>query len=316
MIYETFLTTIHSLVQEKLEGRAEVSLRRVLKNNGLLLDGLSISSSVSAFSPTVYLNSYYDEEEGGLPLPIIAEQILLLYEEGDGLPSELAEQLKDFEKVKDRIAYKLINAEDNAGLLSGVPHFRYLDLAVVFYIIVAESEEGQMTALIHDEHLNLWNITADDLSLLSEQNTGTLLPCRIKPIEDAIMELGEGDEGTLTDASSLFPVNLYVLTNEKGINGASCLLYKDVLKNFAAQVDDDLVILPSSIHEVLLAPYKKALSLDELNEMIFCINRSEVPVEDRLSDHIYFYSREQNCLYLPPNLESKSSVPGGTMNPQ
>ena len=287
MIYETFLTTIHSLVQEKLEGRAEVSLRRVLKNNGLLLDGLSISSSVSAFSPTVYLNSYYDEEEGGLPLPIIAEQILLLYEEGDGLPSELAEQLKDFEKVKDRIAYKLINAEDNAVLLSGVPHFRYLDLAVVFYIIVAESEEGQMTALIHDEHLNLWNITADDLSLLSEQNTGTLLPCRIKPIEDAIMELG-----------------------------ASCLLYKDVLKNFAAQVDDDLVILPSSIHEVLLAPYKKALSLDELNEMIFCINRSEVPVEDRLSDHIYFYSREQNCLYLPPNLESKSSVPGGTMNPQ
>lgn len=160
MIYETFLTTIHSLVQEKLEGRAEVSLRRVLKNNGLLLDGLSISSSVSAFSPTVYLNSYYDEEEGGLPLPIIAEQILLLYEEGDGLPSELAEQLKDFEKVKDRIAYKLINAEDNAVLLSGVPHFRYLDLAVVFYIIVAESEEGQMTALIHDEHLNLWNITA------------------------------------------------------------------------------------------------------------------------------------------------------------
>ncbi len=81
-------------------------------------------------------------------------------------------------------------------------------------------------------------------------------------------------------------------------------------------MDDDLVILPSSIHEVLLAPYKKALSLDELNEMIFCINRSEVPVEDRLSDHIYFYSREQNCLYLPPNLEFKSSVPGGTMNPQ
>ena len=62
MIYETFLTTIHSLVQEKLEGRAEVSLRRVLKNNGLLLDGLSISSSVSAFSPTVYLNSYYADE--------------------------------------------------------------------------------------------------------------------------------------------------------------------------------------------------------------------------------------------------------------
>ena len=159
-------------------------------------------------------------------------------------------------------------------------------------------------------------MTSEELSLCTEQNTVTLRPVRSKPIEAAIMELVEGDEGTLTDASSLFPVNLYVLANEKGINGASCLLYKDVLKNFAAQVDDDLVILPSSIHEVLLAPYKKAPSLDALNEMIFCINRSELPVEDRLSDHIYSDSREQNCLYLPPNLESKSSVPGGTMNPQ
>lgn len=314
MIYETFLTTIHSMVQEKLEGRAEVSLRRVLKNNGLLLDGLSISSPVSPFSPTVYLNSYYDEEESGLPLPIIAEQILLLYEEGDGLPPEIAKLLKDFEKVKDRIAYKLINAEDNAVLLSGIPHFRYLDLAIVFYIIVAESDEGQMTALIHDEHLSLWNITKEDLSSLSERNTGVLLPVRITPIEDAILELE--DEDSVTDPSSLYPVNLYVLTNEKGINGASCLLYKDVLKNFAAQVDDDLIILPSSIHEVLLAPSKKALSLNDLNEMIYCINRSEVPMEDRLSDHIYFYSREQNCLCLPPSAIANSSEPGGIMNPQ
>ncbi len=314
MIYETFLTTIHSLVQEKLEGRAEVSLRRVLKNNGLLLDGLSISSPSSAFSPTVYLNSYYDEEEEGLSLPVIAEQILLLYEEENGLPSELAQQLKDFEKIRDRIAYKLINAEDNAVLLSEVPHFRYLDLAVVFYIIVTENDDGQMTALIHDEHLGMWNVTREDLSDLAEKNMASLLPCRITPIEDAILSLEE--EVPLDEETSLFPVDLYVLSNERGINGAACLLYKDVLKNFAEQVGDDLVILPSSIHEVLLAPSEKALSYDELNEMIYYINRSEVPMEDRLSDHIYYYSREQNCICPPAPFSSSSSEPGGTVNPQ
>lgn len=314
MIYETFLTTIHSLVQEKLEGRAEVSLRRVLKNNGLLLDGLSISSPSSAFSPTVYLNSYYDEEEEGLSLPVIAEQILLLYEEENGLPSELAQQLKDFEKIRDRIAYKLINAEDNAVLLSEVPHFRYLDLAVVFYIIVTENDDGQMTALIHDEHLSMWNVTREDLSDLAEKNMASLLPCRITPIEDAILSLEE--EVPLDEETSLFPVDLYVLSNERGINGAACLLYKDVLKNFAEQVGDDLVILPSSIHEVLLAPSEKALSYDELNEMIYYINRSEVPMEDRLSDHIYYYSREQNCICPPAPFSSSSSEPGGTVNPQ
>ncbi|WP_125142244.1 DUF5688 family protein [Clostridium transplantifaecale] len=321
MIYETFLTTIHSLVQEKLEGRAEVSLRRVLKNNGLLLDGLSISSPSSAFSPTVYLNSYYDEEEEGLSLPVIAEQILLLYEEENGLPSELAQQLKDFEKIRERIAYKLINAEDNAVLLSEVPHFRYLDLAVVFYIIVSESDDGQMTALIHNEHLGMWNVTREDLSDFAEKNMATLLPCRITPIEDAILAIDEeelpGGVYELSDeAADIFPVDLYVLSNERGINGAACLLYRDVLKNFAEQVGDDLVILPSSIHEVLLAPSKKALSYDELNEMIYYINRSEVPMEDRLSDHIYYYSREQNCICPPTPFSSSSSEPGGTENPQ
>lgn len=321
MIYETFLTTIHSLVQEKLEGRAEVSLRRVLKNNGLLLDGLSISSPSSAFSPTVYLNSYYDEEEDGLSLPVIAEQILLLYEEENGLPSELAQQLKDFEKIRDKIAYKLINAEDNAVLLSEVPHFRYLDLAVVFYIIVSESEDGQMTALIHDEHLSMWNVTREDLSDFAEKNMATLLPCRITPIEDAILAIDEeelpgGAYELPGEEADLFPVDLYVLSNERGINGAACLLYRDVLKNFADQVGDDLVILPSSIHEVLLAPSKKALSYDELNEMIYYINRSEVPMEDRLSDHIYYYSREQNCICPPAPFSSSSSGPDGTGNPQ
>ncbi|MCB6608820.1 DUF5688 family protein [[Clostridium] symbiosum] len=321
MIYETFLTTIHSLVQEKLEGRAEVSLRRVLKNNGLLLDGLSISSPSSAFSPTVYLNSYYNEEEEGLSLPVIAEQILLLYEEENGLPSELAQQLKDFEKIRDRIAYKLINAEDNAVLLSEVPHFRYLDLAVVFYIIVSESDDGQMTALIHNEHLGMWNVTREDLSDFAEKNMATLMPCRITPIEDAILAINEeelpgGAYELSGEETDIFPVNLYVLSNERGINGAACLLYRDVLKNFAEQVGDDLVILPSSIHEVLLAPSKKALSYDELNEMVYYINRSEVPMEDRLSDHIYYYSREQNCIYHPAPVSSSSSGPGGTENPQ
>lgn len=314
MIYETFLTSIHSMVQEKLYGKAEVSLRRVLKNNGLLLDGLSISSPASDFSPTVYLNSYYDEVEGGLPLPVIAEQILLLYEEEAALPSELADQLKDFEKIRERIAFKLINARENEVLLSEIPHYRYLDLAVVFYIIVAENEEGQMTALVHDEHLNLWNVTKEELSTLSEQNMEALLPCRITPIEDAIMELN--DELKPEGDIALFPVNLYVLTNERGINGASCLLYKDVLKNFANQVGDDLIILPSSIHEVLLTPAKEALSFKELNEMIFSINRSEVPAEDRLSDHFYRYSREQDCICLPSGLSSNFSESDEAMNPQ
>lgn len=314
MVYETFLETIQSLVQKRLEGTAQVTLRRVMKNNGLLMDGLTISSPVSKLSPTVYLNAYYEEAEEGLPLDVITEQIMLICEENPDLPDDLAEQLNHFPFVRDRIAYRLVNAEENAILLSDIPHIPYLDLAVVFYLVISEQEGGQMTALIYHDHLNTWSITENELIALAEKNTNRLMPYRITPIELAIQGLLPNEVSD--NPTSHSPVNLYVLSNEKGINGASCMIYPDVLKNFAEQIGDDLLILPSSIHEVLLTPCKQALPLDDLNEMVTCINQSDVPPEDRLSDHIYCYSREQDCVYLPSIPSSSVFGPDETRNPQ
>lgn len=317
MVYETFLETIHSLVQERLKGSAEVSLRRIMKNNGLLMDGLTISPAGAKTAPTVYLNAYYEEAESGLPLDIITDQILLICEENPGFPDDLGEQLKHFPFVRDRIVYKLVNAEDNAILLSDIPHFRYLDLAVVFYLIVLENEDGQMTSLIHNEHLNLWGVTREELSQLAEANTLRLMPSRIMPIEEVICGLEPLEQEEAGSPLFLPAVNLYVLTNEKGINGAACLLYPGVLKNFADQLEDDLFILPSSVHEVLLAPSKQALPLEDLNEMVSCINESDVLPEDRLSDHVYRYCREQDCLCLSPTQATPDSFEiDGTGNPQ
>ena len=95
------------------------------------------------------------------------------------------------------------------------------------------------------------------------------------------------------------------------------MLYPHVLKDFAESLGEDLIVLPSSIHEVLLTPCNVSLPLDELNGMVQAINQSDVPAEDRLSDHIYYFSRIQGCLYLPPNsTTSFYSGADGTVNPQ
>ena len=77
MVYETFLKTIQSMVQTRLNKKANVSLRRVLKNNGLMLDGLSFTKPGSRLSPTVYLNAYYNEAEEGMPLSETFCKVLL-----------------------------------------------------------------------------------------------------------------------------------------------------------------------------------------------------------------------------------------------
>lgn len=299
MVYASFLENIKLNVQERLGPNFHVGLHQVLKNNGLLLDGLSILSKDASLAPTIYLNSYYDEAERGLPLSVIAEQIILLYEEQDLHSLGFCEQLEHFPDIKDRIVYKLINASDNEKLLCDIPHFPFLDLSIVFYLMLSENSDGQMTALIHDTHLTLWNTTAEALLTLAKQNTPKLLPAKILPIELALAEAGfRRENGDLF--SEYQPVALSVLTNQNGINGASCLLYKDIIKNFADQEKDDIIILPSSIHEVLLTPYKKAFALDELNEMITLINQSDVPPEDCLSDHAYLYSRKSDNITIPP----------------
>ena len=96
MVYETFLSNIQSLVQARFGGRADVTVRRVLKNNGLLLDGLTISSPSSKTAPTIYLNSYYEEAEEG-------EVYLYRYtEDEDGLPNlENIEDDEEYDIVAD-----------------------------------------------------------------------------------------------------------------------------------------------------------------------------------------------------------------------
>ncbi len=106
------------------------------------------------------------------------------------------------------------------------------------------------------------------------------------------------------------PSPLYVLSNQTGIYGACCILYQDLLKNFADSFERDLIVLPSSIHEVLLTPDEQGLSYDYLNAMVVQINHSEVPVEDQLSNHIYLYTRKDDQLHILAGSDDLSGSSG------
>ncbi|MEG2700536.1 MAG: DUF5688 family protein, partial [Hungatella sp.] len=80
------------------------------------------------------------------------------------------------------------------------------------------------------------------------------------------------------------------------------------LKSFADLLEQDLVILPSSIHEVLLVPYEEELCFEELASMVQHINQTEVPQADQLSNQIYYYSRIKDQVSLVQNLPKSSQL--------
>ena len=55
-----------------------------------------------------------------------------------------------------------------------------------------------------------------------------------------------------------------------------------------------LLQIPSSVHEFLLVPREREQDREELKKMIAEVNRTELPPEEVLSDHLYLYcSRER-----------------------
>lgn len=331
MVYKVFLDAIKQALLSQLGDGYSLDIRQVSKNNGLILDGLCIRKTGQKAAPTIYLNSFYDLYQEGYEIQQLSEQILNLYYENSCLPTSVLEHFVQFSQLKDKIAYKLINAQSNRLLLQTVPHIPYLDLAIVFYLFLDENDTGQMTALIHKEHQAMWEISTEELFELAKENTKRLLPAEIKSMNDVMKEIAIEHLGKdyrddfieqLREENSQSP--LYVLSNRCGLYGASCILYEDLLKHFADGIEDDLILLPSSIHEVLILPDKhgadgfcphgaasESKSYDFLGDMVTTINQAEVPTEDQLSNQVYLFSRLQNRL----TIVTASSVPVGTTNP-
>lgn len=81
---------------------------------------------------------------------------------------------------------------------------------------------------------------------------------------------------------------MYVLTNAEKMNGAAAILDSKTMEGISEKLGGDFVIIPSSIHEVIILPLNTA-DTDTLNGMVNDVNASEVAPLDVLSNHVYKY---------------------------
>lgn len=308
MEYELFLQSVRKNLEIQLGSDYTITLRSIPKNNGIVWDGVSICRKNEEVSPTIYLNEFYKELKNGMSVSEICDSICRLYISNPGLPYLDSRVLASYPEVKDHIVYKLINTQANAAFLKRLPHMEFQDMSLVCYLLMEQRAHGYVTALIHKDHLKSWGITQKELMRNALANTPRLLPPVIRPMSDVLKQLAReamGDEyeeeavDSLLEAAEeqrmeqnpVFPT-LYVLSNPAGVNGAACMLYPDEIKNFADRLGQDIIILPSSIHEVLLVADSGNYDFEDMSRLVKEINDTEVPPEDRLSNQIYRYSRE------------------------
>ena len=285
MKIKEFAEEIRNRISGKIEDVLEIKIKPVLKNNNKKLTAFVFKERVQKVTPTIYLNEFYVEYvEQRKELDEIAEQIISLYKKYRVLDSVNVDFIRSWEKVKDKIVYRLINKEQNKQLLKQVPHEEVFDLAKVFYV----SFDSECSMLIHHGICKEWNVTKEDLVKVAEENTQRLFPVQIMMPEEVIRKIFHIEKTEPVFSS----IGMYFITNKCGMYGAGAILYPEVLSDLADKLNSDLYIFPSSVHEMGVILANEDHNPNMLIEIVREVNKSVVDKEEYLGENIYLYKKD------------------------
>lgn len=164
----------------------------------------------------------------------------------------------------------------------------FLDMAVVFVLMDHSNPNRPKYKIIDAVDMVSLDIKLNEIMDAANKNCKKA-GYKIMLMEDAISEI----TGVALPCDAPYP--MYVGTNPERILGASILMYETYLEDLAAQVEDDLCIAPSSIHEILIFP----LSLVQparIIEAVQDVNRTVVLPQEKLSDSAYIYRRSSHTI--------------------
>ena len=316
MSFEEFKQEIADNIKDHLPEEyqdSSVQLNTVHKNNETL-GAITITSTDSNVSPTIYLNSFYEDYQNGEDMDSIMDKIADIRVEHEVDKSFDVSRIMDFEQVQDKIAARVVGMEGNDELLAQRPHAEMEDLAVTYCVMLGEDANGSMSVPITNQLMETWGVTQEDLHQLAQTNQETLTPSTFKSMNEVMVEMmlpqimedmGIDRESAEQMISDMIPPDdmMYVLSNEQKVNGAAPLLDEKMMDQVAEKVGVDFYILPSSVHEVLIVPAEVGMDLKDLENMVQEVNATQVAPQDRLSDHVYQYDNETHEIFRADRAE-------------
>ena len=289
--YNEFIERVRELLSIRLSHSYEIVLKKVVKNNDVCRYGISAfpkeGNNGKKVSRIVYLEDFFQEYED--------EQEYNL----EGIVSEICSILTDFtspgfnetdytdiDKVKDKIIFELVNYEKNEKRLLDRPYIKIMDLAVIFALVATDLERDFGVVHITNEIAKQFGLTRDEIWEFAKVNTPKLLKADIMPMSSFVYDEKADNE------------EMYIICNRKKTSGAGVILYDRILEELSSELESDLYILPSSVHETIVIRADKNKDVYALQEMVKNINNTVVSAEDILSDKVYCYYRNSKKLEI------------------
>ncbi|NLE00055.1 MAG: hypothetical protein GX640_09280 [Fibrobacter sp.] len=311
MNYEIFKEVVAEKFKSYLPSQYQDMTLRVESVNKVnkKLDGMTLldESADKNVSPTIYINDMYEHylqtENLQEVLQKAAETMERAFTEAPVVGN------LDFDSAKDNIVFQVINTMQNQDMLQDMPHREFQDLSIIYRWVVKIDEQGVQSAVVRNNMAKQMGMTEEQLFKAAVENTRRIFPPTVKSMNDVMKEMfiADGMPAEMVEVMiGEIPEDkmMWIISNERGVNGAGSMLYEDNLHKLAMKLETDLYILPSSVHECI------AVSADmgdpyELAEMVNEINMGQVALEERLSNQVYHYDKDARRLTLATDTPNK-----------
>lgn len=296
------------------EAQFEIRAEVFNKNNDTERIGVIIRQESEYISPTIYIDDFYEDYiQKKSTISEIAREIWRIWESKPEPKDYMAPHSFGWECCSEKLIFQLISFPLNRQYLKQVPHFKFRDFAIVFRVVFEIQPQGISSMPVTNDIMKRWGITLGTLYQTAKNNTPKLMPLRIQSLFQQVSDYIGLEEGTVAYEEFAAQDYMMVVTNTYGINGAIAFLYPGVLEQLAEKWKSNLVIVPCSVHEVLIFPVLFKDDMEELSQVVNEVNRENVLPEEILSDHVYEYdwvSKELVCEKTP----IKNSVPMNTLS--
>ena len=239
--------------------------------NGVTCKGIMLKTGTNA-NPVFYLNDILCENDTEEK---VANRIIAFYKSSP-IPPIKPDVLKDRKWVLDHLTIALQRTSDEDLVKKGTN----FDGIEQYLLLIDKNDDGAFSIKVTAPLLKNIGITESDawdvadihlINSFEIKSLGSVLG-------DAIFDTFPGEDR----------VGLHVVTTKNKIKGAAAILWHGALKEFANKYDTDkLVIIPSSVHEMLIIPYDGTQEINEFSALVKEVNASQVPPEEQLADQAY-----------------------------
>ncbi len=322
MTFQTFTEKVQLALQDYYGGNTEITIQRVLKNNGMEMIGAAIFRENSNVAATIYLEHFFEEYKNGVTFAETVRQIISIEENSRRKQMDVT-FLFEYEQARKHLACRLVNRKENRELLETVPNRDVVGLALICHCVSVGDEYGCAGMLVNRDHLRMWEIDEETLFRDALLNMPGILPVQRfsmrEFIRDSMRDMVEAKMQEMKEMGECEPEGetweqmidritdiliekregirkMMVLTNCHKFFGAAVLVYPGLLERLAGEFAESFYVLPSSVHEVILLSKDTGESPEYLRTLVNHVNMTHVAKEEILSNEVYFYRKGQGFL--------------------